>query len=338
MRLTLELCFLFLVIILSFSGLLCSADTLPSLYISYPQHYTVNVSCPQQLEGNCTCWDHMEDIYNKVSGFAIPTLGLRVECSNLTGSSLHHDVDKIQKQFESRYIYSLSVRDSQLQHLIGLPSGLVELRHLSLDNTGIDLEQVRESSENLVNLKTFRVFREKFTEIPEDFFKDLHGLSTLALNDVGIRAISEDGFRHLEDSLKELTLKHNKMKTIPIAVSSLANLETLDLTDNPISHVPDGDTRYLESGLRSLWRLNINTVNCSCEFGKSEFVDWIRSHAIRGVICKNPGHLTDRDIATTPAEDFCRSFSLGTSCTASMILQLFFLASSVFCFIVRRNL
>lgn len=217
--------------------------------------YGISNLCPFVPNVKCQCLEQEEET---LSGFKIT--GFKVECSNTTGNTLHTDVDRIYTNYRTRNrtIYSLQVRDSNLKDLYGLPPGLVDLRHLTLDNTGIDLEQIRESSEILIGLRSLRVFRETFTEIPENFFTDLHGLNILGLNDVGIAAISEDGFRYLEDSLKELSLRENKLRNIPIAVASLAYLETIDLTDNDITTVSDDSTRHLEYGLKSLNKLIMN--------------------------------------------------------------------------------
>lgn len=219
---------------------------------------TLNI-CPIPMDGSCQCYEHLEEL--NLPGFTGPKTGLLVECSNMTGISLHHDIDSIFKFFNgTRSVFVLKVRDSNLgHHLRGLPSGLMDLKHLTLDNTNIDLEQIRESSEILVGLKTFKIYREKFTEIPEDFFSDLHGLINLGLNNVGLKAISTDGLEFLEDSLKELSLRENKLRSIPVAVVNLHNLESLDLTDNEISLIPDDTACSMESGLRSLSTLTLNS-------------------------------------------------------------------------------
>lgn len=212
--------------------------------------------CPLQLNLKCQCIEHEEE-----TSQGIKHSGLRVECSNTTGSELHEDIDKIYNFFnKTKTIHSLQVRDSKLEGLVGLPSGLVDLRHLTLDNTGIDLEQIRESSEILFGMKSLKVYREKFTEIPENFFTELHGLNVLGLNNVGIAAISEDGFRFIEDSLKELSLRENNLRNIPLAVASLGYLETIDLTGNEIYTVSDDLSRKLEYGLKSLNRLIMNRM------------------------------------------------------------------------------
>ena len=121
--------------------------------------------CPIALDGNCHCFEHLEEMNSAT--FVGPKPGLLVECSNMTGISLHHDIDSIAKFFNgTKSVFVLKVSDSNLAHLRGLPSGLIDLKHLTLVNTNIDLEQIRESSEILVALKTFKIYRENFTEIP----------------------------------------------------------------------------------------------------------------------------------------------------------------------------
>lgn len=210
---------------------------------------------------SCKCFNHSEEIVSPA--FVGVRYGLRVECVNMTGVTLHRDIETIKERSKEK-IYVLHVRDSNLAKLRGLPSGLVDLKHLTLDNTNIDLEQIRESSEILINLKSLRVFSETFTEIPEDFFSDLHGLNVLSLNNVSMRALSSDGLEFLEDSLKELSLTANKLRSIPPAVVRLPLLEVLDLSDNHIYTIPDDTASIMESGLRSLSRLDLNSELC-CE-------------------------------------------------------------------------
>ena len=47
-------------------------------------------------------------------------------------------------------------------------------------------------------------------------------------------------------------------------------------------------------------------INCTCDFGKTDFATWIRSHAIKGVTCKSPNRLFGKDISVTPIEEFCQ--------------------------------
>ncbi|RWS25311.1 aspartate-tRNA ligase: cytoplasmic-like protein [Leptotrombidium deliense] len=230
----------------------------------------------------------------------------------MTATSLHHDIDQLKSKSQT-YILYLQVRNSRLQDMSDLPSGLDGVRHLVLDDTGIDFETLRQSSEILLNLKSLRLYNEHYTEIPEDFFQGMHELTSLELNDIGIAAISEDAFNYLEDSLKELRLRGNRLRSIPIAISSLRHLEIVDLANNEIHTVAD-DLRYkLESSLKSLKKLEMNRINCSCGFEKTAFVTWIRSHAIKGVKCYEPAYLYAKEVSITPKEDFCDAGSAAKS-------------------------
>ena len=88
---------------------------------------------------------------------------LKVECAQTTAKKLLNDIDLLKKS--GKTIIGLQVRDSNLRDLYNLPSGLYNVHELSFDNTGIDLETIRESNELLKLLKKFRVYRENFTEV-----------------------------------------------------------------------------------------------------------------------------------------------------------------------------
>lgn len=95
-------------------------------------------------------------------------------------------------------------------------------------------------------------------QIPEDFFYGMDELRFLALNDIGIAYISKDAFTYLEDSLKHLELRENKLRNFPIAIQVLSHLESLDLFGNEIKRVPDELIAYLQSSLKRLKRLTLN--------------------------------------------------------------------------------
>jgi hypothetical protein len=181
-----------------------------------------------------------------------------------------------------------------------------------LDNTGLDLATLQESNEMLQSLKSLRVSNEKYTDVPSFKLFKFQELEELDLNAVGIAAVSEDTFDHLEDTLRELRLRENRLKSFPMATSKLVNLETLDLEGNDISTIPDDMASQLEEALRSLNYLIMDRINCTCELGKSKFVQWIRSHAIKGATCNQPKRLLGHDISTTPTEDFCYTTSSST--------------------------
>lgn len=151
-------------------------------------------------------------------------------------------------------------------------------------------------------------------------------LKELSLNNLGMAYISVDSFISLQDSLTLLELRANKIRTIPNAVQMLSHLECLDLSENDIKTVSDGNTVIYSTGLKRLKRLRISrehifflalindfrfvAMNCSCEFGKSKFATWLRTYAIRGVVCRMSNRMAEKDVFTTPIEEFCDTASL----------------------------
>jgi Leucine-rich repeat (LRR) protein len=93
-------------------------------------------------------------------------------------------------------------------------------------------------------------------------------LKNLALNDIGIAYISKDAFSYLEDSLKHLELRENKLRSFPIAIQVLSHLESLDLFGNEIKTVPDDLTSYLQSSLKRLKRLTLNRMKIDLKLTK----------------------------------------------------------------------
>lgn len=226
--------------------------------------------CAVPTHGKCSCFDYWDTLEPNGGGpggpgpnggpnnaAIMPQKGLRVECSETTTNALHTDLLDLAKG--NTRIFSLQVRDSNLRDMMNLPQQLHEIRHLTLDNTGIDLETIRESSENLNFLKSMRIYNEKFTEVPEDLFISFGPLRHLELNDVGVAAISDDSFEFLEDSLVELHLRENRLKQIPIAIQALSHLEVLDLTDNEIEFVQNDVSNQLESSLKALRVFKMNS-------------------------------------------------------------------------------
>ncbi|XP_025016195.1 uncharacterized protein LOC107360199 isoform X2 [Tetranychus urticae] len=236
-------------------------------------------------------------------------VGLGVECSETNGGDLHRDIDEISHESNIPIVH-LKVRDSNLKELTDLPIGLVDIRWLVLDNTSIDLQVIRESAEMLGNLNTLKLFNENYTIIPENVFQEgLEDLQTLWLNGIGIYSISRAAFNHLDNSLVELSLRENKLGTIPLAIIALMKIEVLDLTDNEIQSVSEGLANDLSRSLHRVRKIMLNKINCTCNFAKSRFARWIRENAIKGVECGYPARFKDYDVWSTPSEEFCSSGS-----------------------------
>ncbi len=114
---------------------------------------TSGKSCDISMKGECQCKEYIDDSIT----------GIRVECAQTTSSKLLDDIDLLRNS--GKNILGLQVRNSNLRDLGHLPSGLHNVHELILDNTGIDLETIRESNEMLKLLKKFRVYHENFTEV-----------------------------------------------------------------------------------------------------------------------------------------------------------------------------
>jgi hypothetical protein len=114
---------------------------------------TSGKGCHIPLKGECQCKEYIDDSIT----------GIRVECAQTTSSKLLDDIDSLRNS--GKNILGLQVRNSNLRDLSHLPSGLHNVHELILDNTGIDLETIRESNEMLKMLKRFRVYHENFTEV-----------------------------------------------------------------------------------------------------------------------------------------------------------------------------
>ncbi|UXI17786.1 cytochrome P450 monooxygenase [Sarcoptes scabiei] len=256
------------------------------------QTYSCREFCSElEFEGVCHCLIyHGKDV--------------RLKCSQTNASILMADIEKL-NQCPQVNLIELHVKDSNLTRLYNLPSGLYNIQSLVLENTGIDLETIRESQELLRSLRILRIINENFTEIPETLFNGMEELKQLSLNNLGMAYINVDAFVSLQDSLISLELRSNRIRTIPTAVQSLSHLECLDLSDNQIKSVSDSSKVIFSTDLKRLRRLRINPMNCSCEFGKSRFAKWLRTYAIKGVQCSKPEHLIEKDVSNMPIEEFC---------------------------------
>lgn len=132
-----------------------SNDNLP------PHNYTEPCSniCSVSFKGVCSCF-----IIRRLPVY--PEIYL--ECSNTNASFLTNDIDRL--SYCNFSLIQLNVTNSNLTRLYNLPSGLYNIQELILDNTGIDLETIRESQELLKSLKVLRISNENFTEVKKRSF------------------------------------------------------------------------------------------------------------------------------------------------------------------------
>lgn len=274
--------------------------------------------------GDCQCFVLGNDTIAGSSSSGGQTQ-VHLQCARTNARNLMSDIDNLMQHNVN--LVELRVANSNLNHLYNLPSGLYNIQCLELDNTGIDLETLRESHELLKSLKCLRISNENFTEIPETLFNGMDELMELSLNNLGMGYINVDAFVPLQDSLKLLELRSNRIRMIPMAVQVLTNLECLDLSGNNIRSITDNHAMVLTGTLKRLKKLVMNrkfvfspfrhspltlvssptALKCSCEFGRSKFATWLRTHAIKGVKCRVPNRLIEKDVSNTPLEEFCDS-------------------------------
>lgn len=112
--------------------------------------------CPIAFEGNCQCLVLRKDH---------SSTAVRLQCSQTNASILLRDIDNLVTTNCNFSLVELRVLNSNLTRLYHLPSGLYNVQELVLENTGIDLETIRESNELLRSLKILRISNENYTEV-----------------------------------------------------------------------------------------------------------------------------------------------------------------------------
>lgn len=299
--------------------------------------------CPIVFEGACQCSVlRREQTASASSSASSSPIPVRLQCSQTNASILLRDIDNLVTTNCNFNLVELRVFNSNLTRLYHLPSGLYNVQELVLENTGIDLETIRESNELLRSLKILRISNENYTEIPETLFNGMDELKELSLNNLGLAYVSTDAFVSLQDSLTLLELRSNKIRSIPGAVHMLSHLECLDLSTNDIkTERTDGSVVTFSTGLKRLKRLRIKLTKCSCEFGRSKFATWLRTYAIKGVTCNVSDQLAEKDVSNTPVEEFCESPTNSVSSLQAMSSSLWrplLVMLLPFCFLAKFSL
>lgn len=118
--------------------------------------------CPIVFEGTCQCSVVRRE--HATTGNSGP-IAVRLQCSQTNASILMRDIDNLVATNCNFNIFELRVLNSNLTRLYHLPSGLYNVQELVLENTGIDLETIRESNELLRSLKILRISNENYTEV-----------------------------------------------------------------------------------------------------------------------------------------------------------------------------
>lgn len=233
-------------------------------------------------------------------------VGVGLECHNITADQLHDQINKLKNQLSGLKMVSLIVRDSNLSTLSNLPQGTHELKKLILSNTSIDLEVLKEGSESLNQLTTLEITNEKISNIPQNFFQEMQSLKELRLDNDGIASLDGDAFHNLDDSLEILGLRDNRFNRFPMAVKNLARLTVLDLSNNDIViDTQESDLPEKLELLTNLLELNLNRINCTCDFSSSPFYEWIVRTHIYGVRCHSPEKLKSQEVIVFERDEFC---------------------------------
>ena len=124
------------------------------------------------------------------------------------------------------------------------------LKNLNLqDNLLINVPS--EALRQLKQLALLDLSANKISRVPDDAFATLR-LTTLKLADNNI-TLTDNSFRGLENSLKNLNLKNTRLRHVPNAVRHLTTLSFLDLAHNNIRNLTSG----VFANLHSLTALNL---------------------------------------------------------------------------------
>lgn len=230
---------------------------------------------------------------------------IALDCQYTTAEQLHDTFNRIKAA--GLKVSSLVVKDSTLTTLSNLPQGFHELRRLSISNTSIDLEVLKEGSESLDQLTTLEITNEKISNIPQNFFQEMQSLRELRLENDEIASLDGDAFHNLDDSLEVLVLRRNRFNRFPMAVKNLAQLAVLDLSDNDIViDTQENDLPEKLEPLLNLRELVMNRINCTCEFSSSPFFEWIARTHISGVRCFAPEKLKSQEVIVFERDEFCQ--------------------------------
>lgn len=246
-------------------------------------------------------------------------LTIGIECQFITAEQLHEQFNLL-RPFNYEVV-TLVVKNSNLTTLSNLPQGLNAITKLSISNTSIDLGVLKEASEYLSHLTTLEITNEKISNIPQNFFQGMPSLKELRLENDEIASLDGDAFHNLDDSLEILDLRRNRFNRFPMAVKNLAQLAVLDLSDNDIViDTQENDLPEKLEPLLNLRELNMNRINCTCEFSSSPFFEWITRTHISGVRCFAPDKLRYQEVIVFERDEFCSQTSSASSVSMASLL------------------
>ncbi|XP_043803988.1 slit homolog 2 protein isoform X3 [Apis laboriosa] len=125
------------------------------------------------------------------------------------------------------------------------------------------------------NLQYLRLGDNNLHSVPSDALRRLHRLRHLDLKANNITALSEDAFTGYGDSITFLNLQKNlgdvsfflfpRIKILPpVVFENLNSLETLNLQNNKLVHIPEEVTENIVDTLRHI-DITDNPLVCDCE-------------------------------------------------------------------------
>ncbi|XP_030381073.1 chaoptin [Scaptodrosophila lebanonensis] len=183
--------------------------------------------------------------------------GLFLECPGTTALSLRSTLERISAPIHSLSIYDFDRSVTSLSHDVFQPG--VHIRHLQFSHS--HLEALKDNSlRNVGNtLESLSIVNGKLTQLPSRALGSLkkltaldfdyneivriddysfYGLRLSKLNIKGnsIQSIPQHGFTGLEESIQEIDLSENGLRTFPMmALRKLGHLRILRLSNNKIS-------------------------------------------------------------------------------------------------------
>lgn len=165
---------------------------------------------------------------------------------------------QLQKIKTARATGVLALSDSKLKTL---PLEVLELLTLrTLDLTNNKLRELPSQLNELTALKTLKISSNHLVELPT--LSKLEALTTLVLDN----NLLEDIPNALPPNVTKLSLKGNKLCTIPHSVLALVHLQELDLSDNALTTLP-ADLSKME-GLQELNVDNNKVTEVPAALGK----------------------------------------------------------------------
>lgn len=273
-------------------------------------------------QGGATLCNQLTTLGEECQCEVRPPERLTLRCVATHANTLYSDLERVADS--NIPLYEMQVRDSDLEELKKeFPQHINEhIETLTLDNTKIGQVYIGNILRPMRNLRKIQLDNETVQQIDTDMFDSLSRLEQLALNGANLVNIRPNAFLTL--NLTSLALRHNHLTQIPHAVTQLPFLTELDLFENPIEMVTDKEALLLQTALERVKKLIMNKVQCDCNLGKGEFLNWIRRRGISGVTCGEPPSLLGRDVTTLTTKQFCDGAATATTSMVVLFIAAIF--------------